>query len=108
MADIPANARSPLEKVLGRLIKLFRESPGRDDLVRGVMQRVEGRTIQHPATLEAGIENTWGVDGDALKERLLSRKVDAIHVSPGATADELRAPAVPTATRESPTPPARP
>ena len=90
MADIPANTRSPLEKVLGRLIKLFRESPGRDDLVRDVMRRVEGRTIQHPATIEAGIENTWGLDGDALKERLLLRNVDAIHVLPGATADELR------------------
>jgi hypothetical protein len=68
------------------------------------MQRVEGRTIQHPATLEAGIENTWGVDGDALKERLLSRKVDAIHVSPGATADELRALARALAEDEGPVP----
>ncbi|MDH5282676.1 MAG: HEAT repeat domain-containing protein, partial [Gemmatimonadota bacterium] len=61
------------------------------DLVRDVMRRVEGRTIQHPATIEAGIENSWGLDGDALKERLLLRKVDAIHVAPGATAEELRA-----------------
>jgi len=90
MADTPANTRSPLEKVLGRLIKLFRESPGRDDLVREVMRRVEGRTIQQAATIEAGIENTWGRDGDSLKERLLLREVDAIHVLPGTTAEELR------------------
>jgi len=90
MADTPANTRSPLEKVLGRLIKLFRESPGRDDLVREVMRRVEGRTIQQAATIEAGIENTWGRDGDSLKERLLIREVDAIHVLPGTTAEELR------------------
>lgn len=90
MGDTPANTRSPLEKVLGRLIKLFRESPGRDDLVRDVMRRVEGRTIQQAATIEAGIENTWGLDGDSLKERLLVREVDAIHVLPGTTAEELR------------------
>lgn len=90
MADTPADTRSPLEKVLGRLIKLFRESPGRDDLVREVMRRVEGRTIQQAATIEAGIENTWGLDGDPLKERLLLRRVDAIHVLPGTTAEELR------------------
>jgi len=90
MADTPANARSPLEKVLGRLIKLFRESPGRDDLVREVMRRVEGRTIQRASTIEAGIENTWGLDGDSLKERLLLRQVDAIHVLPGTTPEELQ------------------
>jgi hypothetical protein len=90
MADSPANPGSPLERVLDRLIKLFRESPGRDDLVREVMRRVEGRTIQQPATIEAGIENTWGLDGDSLKQRLLLREVDAIHVLPGTTAEELR------------------
>jgi hypothetical protein len=90
MADNPANTRSPLEKVLGRLITLFRESPGRDDLVREVMRRVEGRTIQRASTIEAGIENTWGLDGDSLKERLLLRQVDAIHVLPGTTPEELQ------------------
>lgn len=104
MPDTPASSRSPLEKVLGRLIRLFRESPGRDDLVRETMRRVEGKTIQHAAILEAGIENTWGLDGDPLKERLLLRQVDAIRVQPGATPDELLALARALAAEEGPIP----
>lgn len=78
-------------ELLGRLIHLLRTMPERQDLVQAALTALVARAAAAPTTIEAGIENSWAVDGDPLKERLQFRRVDAISVSQGASADELLA-----------------
>lgn len=82
---------APFGELLGHLILVLRSSPGRDDLVQAALALLAARSAGAPARIEAGIENSWALDGDPLKERLQLRQVDAISVAQGAPATELLA-----------------
>jgi len=75
--------------LLTHLVHLLRSAPEQEDAVRDVVALLVARVARNPAAIEAGIENSWAVDGDPLKERLQLRQVDDIQVAPGATAAEL-------------------
>jgi hypothetical protein len=89
-APLP-DADAPFAALLGRLIQLVRERPEREAEVRRVVELLASRVERHEAFIEAGIENSWALDGDPLKERLQARQVDAIRIAPGAGAVELLA-----------------
>ena len=82
---------APFGELFGHLIQVLRGTPERQELVREALDRLVARVATGPALLEAGIENSWAVDGDVLKERLQIRQVDAIHVAQGAGTAELLA-----------------
>ena len=75
--------------LLTHLVHLLRNAPEQEDAVCAVVALLVARVARNPAAIEAGIENSWAVDGDPLKERLQQRQVDDIQVAPGATAAEL-------------------
>jgi len=86
-----SDADAPFADLLGRLIQLLRERPEREAEVQNAVELLASRVERHEALIEAGIENSWAVDGDVLKERLQARQVDAIRIVPGAGAVELLA-----------------
>lgn len=85
------DAEAPFADLLGRLLHLLRKQPGREAEVQRVVDLLTSRVGRHEVLIEAGIENSWAVDGDPLKERLQARQVDAIRIAPGAGALELLA-----------------
>ena len=91
MSDPVPDSEAPFADLLGRLLKLLRERPEREEEAQGVVDLLAARVARHEALIEAGIENSWASDGDPLKERLQARQVDAIRVAPGAPAVELLA-----------------
>ena len=91
MADPVSDADAPFAELLGRLIQLLRERPEREAEVRRIVDLLAGRVERQEALIEGGIENSWAVDGDPLKERLQARQVDAIRIAPGAGTVELLA-----------------
>jgi len=84
MDPLPAGpAAETFEQTLGDLVSQVRARPGDHAAFAAALDKVAGRVANTPAVLEAGIENTWSLDGDDLKGRLLSRGValaDAGHV----------------------------
>jgi HEAT repeat protein len=74
---------------LGELITRLRTHPDDRPACDEALDRLTSLVVGGPAVVEAGIENSWGLDGDDLKDRLLSRGVDAIRVSAGAPRSEL-------------------
>jgi len=82
---------APLAELLGQLVLLVRVAPGQEDQIRQMVGLVAARVAETPALIEAGIENSWAVDGDPLKERLQARHVDAISIASGASEHELLA-----------------
>jgi len=92
MDELPAGpAAETFEQTLGDLVSQVRAHPGDHAALAMALDRVAGRVASTPAILEAGIENTWSLDGDDLRGRLLSRGVDAIRVAAGASRDDLLA-----------------
>ena len=91
MADPLPNAEAPFPELLGRLLQLLRERPEREAEVHRVVELLAARVERREALIEGGIENSWAVDGDPLKERLQARQVDAIRIAPGAGVVELLA-----------------
>jgi HEAT repeats len=85
------DAEAPFPDLLGRLLHLLREQPEREGEVQKVVDLLASRVSRHEVLIEAGIENSWAVDGDPLKERLQARQVDAIRIAPGAGTVELLA-----------------
>ncbi|MEO8634640.1 MAG: HEAT repeat domain-containing protein [Gemmatimonadales bacterium] len=75
--------------LLTHLIQLLRSAPGQEEAVRDTVALLVARVARQGAAIDAGIENSWAVDGDPLKERLQVRQVDDIQVAAGATAAEL-------------------
>lgn len=82
---------SEFAELFGRLLVVLRNPPVREEGIREVLDLVAARVTANPALIEAGIENDWARGGDPLKERLQLRRVDAIHIAPGAPAAELLA-----------------
>ena len=64
-ASIPA--------LLGRLVELLRAPVPAPDLVRDTVAVLAARVKEQPSVIEAGIENSWALDGDPLKGRLQAR-----------------------------------
>ena len=92
MDELPAGpAAETFEQTLGDLVSQLRAHPGDHAAFAAALDKVTGRVASTPAVLEAGIENTWSLDGDDLRGRLLSRGVDAIRVAAGASRDDLLA-----------------
>ena len=87
----PPDPTAPFGELLGHLVHLLRASPERGDLLGPALAALVARAGQAPARIEAGIENSWAVDGDVLKERLQLRQVDSIVVARGAPGPELLA-----------------
>ncbi len=85
----PPEPAAPFAEQLGYLIALLRQAPEREDELLRAVDSLAARVAREAAVVEAGIENTWALDGDPLKERLLLRGVDAIRVRAGAPAFEL-------------------
>ncbi|HEY7028473.1 MAG TPA: HEAT repeat domain-containing protein [Gemmatimonadales bacterium] len=105
MDELPAGpATETFEQTLGDLVSQMRAHPGDHAAFAAALDRVVGSVAGSPATIEAGIENTWSLDGDDLKGRLLTRGVDAIRVSAGASRDDLQALARALAEDEGPLP----
>ncbi|HEU5154624.1 MAG TPA: HEAT repeat domain-containing protein [Gemmatimonadales bacterium] len=105
MDDLPAGpAAETFEQSLGDLVSQVRAHPGDHAAYAPALSRVVGWVAGSPAAIEAGIENSWSVDGDDLRGRLLSRGVDAIRVSAGASRDDLLALAQALAEDEGPLP----
>jgi hypothetical protein len=105
MDELPAGpAAETFEQTLGDLVSQVRAHPGDHAAFAAALDRVAGRVATTAAVLEAGIENTWALDGDDLKGRLLSRGVDAIRVAAGASRDDLLALARALAENEGPLP----
>ena len=86
-----SEADAPFADLFSRLLQLLRERPARESEVQRVAQLLATRVERQEALIEAGIENSWALDGDPLKERLQTRQVDAIRIAPGAGALELLA-----------------
>jgi HEAT repeat protein len=103
MARLP-DSSTPLPELLGTLVLLLRDSPKSEDRIRKALDAITARVAKHSALIEAGIENTWALDGDLLKERLQIRQVDAIRITAGATGTELLALAKALADDEAPIP----
>ena len=95
-ASIPA--------LLGRLVELLRAPVPAPDLVRDTVAVLAARVKEQPSVIEAGIENSWALDGDPLKGRLQARQVDTIRISVGAPGDELLALARALADDDAPLP----
>ena len=91
MADPVPAADAPFPDLLGRLLQVLRVRPEREAEVRRLVDLLASRVERHEALIEAGIENSWALDGDPLKERLQARQVDAIRIAPGASTVELLA-----------------
>jgi hypothetical protein len=92
MDELPAGpAAETFEQTLGDLVSQVRAHPGDHAAFGAALEKVVGRVAGTPAVLEAGIENSWSLDGDDLRGRLLSRGVDAIRVAAGASRDDLLA-----------------
>ena len=89
MSDPQPDPGASFTALLTHLVYLLRTAPGQEDAVRDTVALIVARVAQQPAAIEAGIENSWAVDGDPLKERLQIRQVDDIQVAAGATAAEL-------------------
>ncbi len=82
---------APIEQLLGQLVQLIRIAPNRQKEIRRLVVLVRSRVEAGPALIEAGIENSWALDGDPLKERLQARQIDAITIAAGAPEEELQA-----------------
>ncbi len=95
---------APFGQLLGGLIALLRAPRAEERAVSGVLEAMAAGVANAPALIEAGIENSWALDGDPLKARLQARQVDAIRVAPGATTMELLAMARALADDEAPIP----
>ncbi len=95
---------APFGQLLGGLIALLRAPHAEDRVVASLLESMTARVTDGPVLIEAGIENSWALDGDPLKARLQSRQVDAIRVAPGATTMELLAMARALADDEAPIP----
>jgi HEAT repeats len=91
MADLSPDPSAPFPELLGHLVQLYRGTPEREDAIRQALELVTARIASGPALIEAGIENSWALDGDPLKERLQLRQVDSIRVAAGATSGDLLA-----------------
>jgi HEAT repeat protein len=89
MADPLPDPSASFTGLLGHLIYLMRESPGEEAAVLRTVELMAARVARTGLMVEAGIENSWALDGDPLKERLQVRQVDAIGIGEGATAMEL-------------------
>jgi hypothetical protein len=89
MADPSPDAAASFTELLGHLIHLLRTTPGQEAAVLKTVELMAARVATSGLMVEAGIENSWALDGDPLKERLQVRQVDAIGVAAGATALEL-------------------
>lgn len=89
MSEPVPDSEAPFADLLGRLLQVLRFRPGQDEAAQGLVQLLAARVARHEALIEAGIENSWALDGDPLKERLQARQVDAIRIAPGAPAVEL-------------------
>lgn len=88
---LPPDPEAPFAAQLAHLVALLRQAPERQDAITRAVEDLATRVARQPAQVEAGIENTWALDGDPLKERLLLRGVDAIQVRAGAPGQELLA-----------------
>src|SRR5262245_13766365 len=105
MDELPAGPEAEtFEQTLGDLVSQMRAHPGDHAAFAAALDRVTGRVAGSPAAIEAGIENSWSIDGDDLRGRLLSRGVDAIRVAAGASRDDLLALARALAEDEGPLP----
>lgn len=89
MAETAPDPSASFNDLLGHLIHLLRDLPGEDGAVLRTVDLMAARVAGAEHMVEAGIENTWALDGDPLKERLQLRQVDAIGIAAGATALEL-------------------
>jgi len=104
MQEPPFDPEAPFGQLLGGLIGLLRAPHAEDRLVSGLLDAMAARVAAGPVLIEAGIENSWALDGDPLKARLQARQVDAIRVTPGATTMELLAMARALADDDAPIP----
>lgn len=91
MPPTPTDSPLPLTDLLGQLVHLLRTTPVAGEATGPLLAAITARVASTPAVIEAGIENTWALDGDSLKGRLQLRQVDAIRIAAGATATELMA-----------------
>lgn len=91
MSDPVPDSEAPFSDLLGRLLQLLRDRPDREEEAQNLVDLLASRVSRQEALIEAGIENSWAIDGDPLKERLQARQVDAIRIAPGAPAVELLA-----------------
>ena len=89
MSGFPPDPGASFTALLTHLVHLLGTAPEQEDAVRDTVALLVARVARQPAAIEAGIENSWAVDGDPLKERLQLRQVDDIQVAAGATAVEL-------------------
>lgn len=89
MAEVAPDPAASFTQLLGHLIYLLREVPGEEAAVLRTVEMMAARVARSEFMVEAGIENSWALDGDPLKERLQLRQVDAIGIAAGATAMEL-------------------
>lgn len=87
----PPNPSAPFPELLGHLVALVRAVPPREDHIRQLLGVMSTRVANSSELIEAGIENTWALDGDPLKERLQARHVDAITIRAGAPEQEFLA-----------------
>jgi hypothetical protein len=104
MAPSAPDPELPFPDLFGRLLELLRQRPEPEAAVQGALDQVAARVLRHEALIEAGIENSWAVDGDPLKERLQARRVDAILIAAGTDPVELLALARALATDDAPVP----
>ncbi len=98
------DSTAPLADLLSHLIHLIRTAPGQGEMIQQALGLLAARTATESAVIEAGIENSWAVDGDPLKERLQVRQVDAIRIAAPAPSAELLALARALADDEAPIP----
>lgn len=82
---------APLADLLGQLVHLLRTAPEQGETIAPLLKAVTTRVAAAGAVIEAGIENSWAMDGDSLKGRLQARQVDAIRITVGASSAELLA-----------------
>lgn len=95
---------APFDALFGRLLELLRQRPEPEAAVQAALEQVADRVARQEAMIEAGIENSWALDGDPLKERLQHRRVDGILIAPGTDSLELLALARALATEDEPIP----
>jgi hypothetical protein len=91
MPDSNSDPETTFGELLGRLIQLVRQGASEEEAIRPAVERLATWVAGRDALIEAGIENSWAVDGDPLKERLQARQVDAILIAAGAESVELLA-----------------
>ncbi|MEO8139935.1 MAG: HEAT repeat domain-containing protein [Gemmatimonadota bacterium] len=82
---------APLADLLGQLVQLLRMSPEQGEAIAPLLKAATARVAAAGEVIEAGIENSWALDGDSLKGRLQARQVDAIRIAAGAPSAELLA-----------------